>query len=533
MDELRSSQPDPDDKARRHPDAPALTKAQLAFETDDLHANLTRRTAVGGMIMVGGQIISMLIQIVNLAIMSRLLAPSDFGIVAMSTVVTAFAQIFVGAGMSTVTVQLDRVNERLSSAIFYFSVALSIVVMLLVWAAAPFAARIMNDQRVAWVIVAMAVTMPISALASQHMALLGRRMEWVTIRTNMFASQIVALAVGVLLAWQTSAGYWAIVVSSWASVMTGTALAWWRMPWRPGKPAPWSEIRSKLGFGFHVTASQFIFWTSQQLDNVLVGARMGAAELGLYSRAFNLYMLPSNAINAPVQRVVLPALSRLQNRPDEWRRFLGDFQSIISLGTGAVAAFLIATADPLVTVVLGRQWGKSAELFQIMALAFPMTMMASTCRLIHISLGRTRRMFNWTLVRLPVVVIAYSIGIQYGTRGMAMAVAAVPFVMAIPGVFNATRGTPMSAGAMYRRAIPPWICMAGAIGLTWLIDFRSGSPLLDLIVSGACCTAIYAAMAGVALCLDPSYRSLRSRVRDNLLPTLRQRLPYPKRMQAP
>lgn len=483
-----------------------------ALEVTDLLSGLGSRTARGGVIAVGGQLVSTLIQLLNLVIMSRLLMPEDFGLLAMALAVTGFAALFVDLGFSTATVQRRELTQDIVSALFLINIGAGLLAMLAASGFAPIGAYLLNDQRVLWIIVAMAATLPISALGAQHLALLNRRMQWLTIRWIAITAQILGLGVGALLAWRTSAGYWALVASAWISAITNTGLAWWMSPWRPSRVRNWTSAREAIRFGLHLMGAQIVFWAARQLDNLLIGARWGAAELGQYSRAYTLYMLPINLISGPIGTAVVPALSRLQDQPEAWRRSLLDVQGALFLGAGGVAAVLIATSDLLIRVLLGPKWQASTELFQILAISIPFVMMGNTNGFIQISLGRSDRMLKWNLIRLPILVGGFLIGLPYGAVGVALAVTSVSALLWLPSVAYAARNTHVTALMILRRAIAPFLCIAAASALTIQLDVETGLPLLDLAAKAAFCMTVYAVGAALILSYDPGFGSLRLRL---------------------
>jgi polysaccharide transporter, PST family len=462
--------------------------------------------------MIGAQGLSAVIQLIGAAIMSRLLAPQDFGVFAMATAVSGFASIFIDLGLSTATAQSEDMDQNVSSVIFFINIIAAGAIMLLLWAAAPIAAYLMRDERVFWIIVALAPTMVISSAAAQHQALLGRRMEWGILRRTTIIAQVASLLVGAVLAWQTNASYWALVANSWAGALAGTALVWWFLPWRPSRVATWRAARKKLTFGLNLTGANIIFWVSRQFDNVLIGSRWGAAELGLYSRAYTLYMMPISMINGPIQAAVVPALSRLQSRPEDWRMFLEVVQCGVFLGSNSVAAVLIATSDSLVRVLLGPQWSESTELFHILSVSLPFVMVTNTCGMIHISLGRSYRMLRWNAVRLPLILTAFLAGLPYGAKGVALGVAALSILLDIPAIFYATRGTPMKGTSMLRRAVTSWACLVIAVTITWMMKQETGSLVLNLIIQISLCLTAYGISAALAIRFDPAMRPLRARL---------------------
>jgi PST family polysaccharide transporter len=495
-----------------------------ALETSDLMHGLGARTARGGLIALSGQVLTMLIQLLSLVIMSRLLRPEDFGLVAMATAVTAFASAFVDLGLTTATIQRQTVSQQFVSALFYINLAVGILVMFVVIAAAPIAADVLNDERLLLVIIALSLNMPITAAGAQHMALLTRRMQYLHLRWTGLAAQLTGLVIGVMLAWFTDAGYWALVVGGWVQAAGQSLLYWVVSPWRPTWTREWRQAKDGLIFGLHLTGANILFWLSRQLDTMLIGGRWGAGEVGQYSRAFSLYLLPVNLITGPLRTAIVPALSRLQDKPEQWRRSLLEIQGALGLGTGLLTALLVSAPDLIVAVILGPQWGEAVEILQVLAFSIPLMVLGNTNSFIMTSLGRADRMLRWNLARVIVTVAALLVGLPYGGIGVAYAVTISSFVMVVPSVLYAAQGTPVSSGLLLRQAVSPWVCIGVAALTATAVRVETGSPLFDLVLKGMAAAAVYAIAAAMTLLYDKSFESLRqrlaSRLRRGVLPNL-------------
>ncbi len=76
-----------------------------------------------------------------------------------------------------------------------------------------------------------------------------------------------------------------------------------------------------LAFGGNLTGTRLLAFFARNLDNILIGKVWGSDALGLYSKAYQLMMLPILQLTSPVTAVVVPALSRLQDDPERFRGY--------------------------------------------------------------------------------------------------------------------------------------------------------------------------------------------------------------------
>src|SRR5260370_6086555 len=152
-------------------------------------------------------------------------------------------------------------------------------------------------------------------------------------------SLVAGCVVATVLAWK-GFHYWALVGSQLAFVFTGTVITWTVCRWRPGMPKKDTGVRSMLRFGGNFTGFSTINFFSRNLDNLLIGRFWGAQQLGLYSRAYQLMMLPIDQINEPVSSVAIPSLSRLTGSDTAYQRASLRMLEKVALLTMPALAFM-------------------------------------------------------------------------------------------------------------------------------------------------------------------------------------------------
>ncbi len=503
----------------------AITRAErnrMALDTSHLSTGLGAKTARGGVIGMSQQVLSMVIQLGNAAIMARLLEPSDYGLVAMALVVTGFVSLFTDLGLSTATIQRKAIDQDLVSGLFLINCAMGLAIMLAAWAAAPLAAWAYEDPRVQPLVMALAVTIPLSALGAQHGAILTRRMRWGLVRAQAVIGQLVSVAAGIVSAAVLDLGYWSLVVAAWAGALTGLALAWTFSGWRPGRVRDWSGVRTAVGFGANLTLFSFANWFTRNLDNALIGWRWGAAELGYYTRAYQLLMLPLNLVSGPVTAAVLPALSRLQDQPERWRARLLEAISALFFITCALTSAMLAASDEMILIVYGDRWAPVTDLFRVLLFAMFSQMITNLNGWVSISLGNTRRMAMYSLLfKAPLSLTLFAIGVSYGAIGVAVAFVAASFIALVPGVVVTTWKTPLRPLDVFKAAAFPVMAGLASFPVGWIIsDLIEPSSMLSrslgLLAAAGAALAIYTVLCTAAILWVPIYRPFRMRIRTIL-----------------
>ncbi|HEX8096767.1 MAG TPA: lipopolysaccharide biosynthesis protein, partial [Pyrinomonadaceae bacterium] len=478
--------------------------ADKHFRTDHLRAGLGRRTARGGALMMGSQGFKFVLNMLATVVLARLLTPQDYGLIGMVIVVTNFADLFRSLGLSAATVQKEDVSHAQVSTLFWINLAFGALTMLLTAAASPAVARFYAEPRLVPVTVAFAVTFLFGGLVVQHEAVLRRQMRFGVLATLELVSMLAGIVVAVVMA-ARGAGYWALVFNQLVLNFLYAAGVWLACGWRPSLPSKAAGVRSMLAFGGNITASRVLNFFARNLDNMLIGRYWGAQSLGLYAKAYQLLLLPLDQITGPLDGVVVPALSRLGDSPERYRRAYLRILEKVAMLTMPGIAFMIATSDWLVRVVLGPQWGETARVFAWLGLTGLLEPIGIAGGWALISQGRKGDILRLSLIHAPIAILSIVAGLPWGAVGVAAAYSTVGLLVRKPLVFwFVGREGPVRASDIYR-AIAPSSCAALCV-MAALFLFRRWAGVSEPLWGLAACFAIACGVALFALAALPAGR---------------------------
>lgn len=483
----------------------------LMSTTSDYSSKLNQLAARGAIAAIAWQALLTVIQFINIVVFSRLLKPADFGLYAMATTVIAFAALFRDLGLSAATIQRENLDHDTASGLFFVNIGAALVLMFLVCAAAPFAALALNDSRLTLTIVFLSGTLPIAALGAQHTAQFARDLQFFNVQWIAVAGAV-AGSVGALFLAATGGGHWALLANAWIGATCQMILLWMWSPWRPSRVRDWSGVRSALKFGGSVTVSGLITYFCRQFDKLLVGYRWGGEELGYYSRAYVILLIPQTLVSGPISSVLIPTLSRLQSQSEEWRSLLVSGVRITTTFSMLVATLLIANGDDIVRIMLGPQWESSADMVAIFGISMIARAVMNQNPWIYLSLGHTKRMLAWQLTALPMYLGGIVIGLSYGVEGVAFGFSLAQLALCVPSVFIAAAGTPVSGASILRIIFPmgvvAFITILASTSLSITIKGEENDVIVsvfNLVITGS----VFGIGTVFVLCIDPEYHQLR------------------------
>jgi O-antigen/teichoic acid export membrane protein len=464
------------------------TDPQRHFRTDHLHVDLRARSIRGGAVTLAAQAGKFAIQLLSTMVLARLLTPADFGLVAMVTVITGFVGLFKDLGLSQATVQRSHITHAQVSTLFWINVIISALLMIIITAIAPAIAWIYREPRLMWITIALAGTFIFSGLAVQHQALLRRQMKFLSLVIVDLLSVLVGITIALLMAWHGS-HYWALVMQTIAQTISYCVLIWLWCDWKPTRLRKGSGVREMLGFGGDLTGFQVVNYFARNADNAMIGWRWGDRVLGLYGRAYQLLLLPLAQINNPMSGVAIPALSRLQNHPKQYRAAFIQLLEKLTLITMPAIALTIVCADWIVRLVLGAQWAEAAKIFVWLGLAALFQPLTYTTGWLFVSQGRTREQLLWGIIGSSMIVLSFVIGLRWGAIGVAIAYSLCMNFLATPVLlWMVGRRGPVSTGDLYRIAAFPTIAAVAVSAI--LLGYRASGGTHVLSLDLAICFAL-------------------------------------------
>ena len=323
--------------------------------------------------------------------------------------------------------------------------------MCLVMAAvSPLVGRFYHEPRTVLLTIALSFALILGGMSSQQMALLGRAMRFRQLAIIDIASSA-AGAVGGIAAALAGLGYWSLVVVPYAQMGATVLLSWLYTGWLPGRPARNAEVTAMMRFGGHTTGANFLNFLSRNLDNVLIGRTCGSETLGLYDRGYKLLLLPLSQISAPVARVAVPLLSRLQNDPPRYRNAYLQMLEAIHLAAFPGIITAIAVPHGLVLTLFGPKWAGVAPILTWLSIAALTMFVGNSTGWLFTSQARTASQLRWTMLSAVLFVASFIIGLPYGAVGVARAYACVGVLIQGPLLWwGVTRTGPVKLADILR-----------------------------------------------------------------------------------
>lgn len=288
-------------------------------------------------------------------VLARLLAPEDFGVIALSFLVMSVGNIFATLGLGNALIARQDWGRREQGTVLTLIVGFGALLCGVVELITPLVAELLAEPRLTAVLRWSALALLLSGVGMFHAVLNQRELE---LKRNFRAEicQSAAYAATAITLAALGAGVWSIVVGQLVQAVTFSAVLLALAPQRVRPTWIGRVARDALRAGRAYLVQGLLAFFQQNADYVVVGRLLGSAQLGFYSMAYRLAELPTWAIGDPVAKVTFPAFTRMRDRgEDVLPSFLSAFRLLAAVVL-PIGAILSAAALPFTLTVFGEPW---------------------------------------------------------------------------------------------------------------------------------------------------------------------------------
>lgn len=330
--------------------------------------NLKKSTLSGFSWQITSYITQAVMQVIVVAVLARLLTPEDFGLLGIAIIVVDFAALFSQLGVGPALIQRVEITAKHIRAGFTLSMILSFLLSLLVIGISPFAAVFLENPQVTKVLSVVSLNFFFAGFGVVAESLIKRDLQFQKLMKARVGSYLLGYAlIGITLAFMGK-GVWALVWATLGQSLIYSLLLYIQKRHSLLPSFRLHEIRELLFFGGGFTLARMLNYSANQGDYLVVGKMLGTAALGLYTRAYQLMMIPAKYFSQVLATVLFPVMAKLQNEQQRLTKTYLSGIASVALVSAPLGALMIISAPEIVRVVLGEKWVEAIIPFQILTL---------------------------------------------------------------------------------------------------------------------------------------------------------------------
>jgi O-antigen/teichoic acid export membrane protein len=384
-------------------------------------ARSTARAAVWAlMATIGVRVIAML----SLVVLTRLLSPRDFGLLAFALVYITFVETLgdLGSGMALIYWP-DRRDEAANVSFFTSQIA-GAAWFVATLAAAPFIADFFNAPEGAPILRALAFYFPIRYLGTTHDALAQKSLQFRSRTMAELGMGAVKAGVSITGAF-AGLGAWSLVWGQLSGVAVWTILLWLLVDWRPSRRLSRDLFRPMLSYGRGIVIVNIVAAVTHHADTAVVGRMLGPAALGIYQIAYKVPEMSIAVLMWVVSRVAFPAFSHVRSEKGDLAvPYLASLRYVTAM-TIPAAVGLVLVAEPLVLTLFGAKWSAAVPVLRWIALFMAIRSFGTSAGDVMKATGRSHLLATLGVIRAVVLVPALIVAGRYGISEVAITVTAV------------------------------------------------------------------------------------------------------------
>lgn len=309
-----------------------------------------------------------IIQFIVGIILARLLSPTEFGLIGMIMIFFAISTSLIDSGFGDALVRKKNCTEDDYNTVFYFNLAIGIILFLCLYITAPFISFFFSEPKLTDIIRVLSFTTIITSLGIVQSADLLKKIDFKTRTKISIISNISASLVAIIMAYN-GFGVWSLVAKQFLTNLIGTSTLWFYNKWLPKLKFSVGSFKELFSFGSKMLGAGLLNTFFNNIYNLVIGKYFSSEILGYYTRAVSFANLPSLSINSVIQRVTYPVLVNLSE--DETRLEIA-YKKLIKntmFITLVLMIGLAAVANPLVLTLIGEKWSPSIHLLRLMSFA--------------------------------------------------------------------------------------------------------------------------------------------------------------------
>lgn len=445
-------------------------------------STLKEKTAQG---LLWGGLNSGIQQLVGLAfgiVLGRLLAPSDYGMMAMISIFSLVATALQDSGFRTALTNIEHPKHEDYNSVFWFNIIMASSLYVILFLAAPLIGEYYHTPRVVPLCRYAFLSIVIASFGTAQSAYLFKHLR--------AKQQAEAGALAVILSSLTGVGmafagmaYWSLATQGLVYVGINTLLQWHFSPWRPSiHGITFAPVRRMFRFSCKILATTIMTHVNNNVLNILLGHYFTPRDTGNYNQAYQWNTKCYSLVQSMVAQVAQPVLVSLNGEEDRQKdvfrkmmRFTAFITFPLLFGFGLVAKEFIVTA-------IGEKWLASAQLIQILCLSGATMPLSTLFSNMIISKGRSGTFF-WCTFTLGLVQIATMIMIwPMGIRTMVIAYTLLNTSWLLVWLFFVRRLIGYGYWMFFCDVMPFALAAAGVMGVAYVVTMPL-SNLIALLIS--------------------------------------------------
>ncbi|OFY85148.1 MAG: hypothetical protein A3F72_05050 [Bacteroidetes bacterium RIFCSPLOWO2_12_FULL_35_15] len=359
-----------------------------------------------------GQFGRQIIFFITSLILARLLSVNEFGLIAMLSVFISFGEVFIHSGLGAGLINKKDASEKDFSTVFYFNIAISVAIYLIMLSASPYIARLYKQPELENIIYILCLIFIINAIGMTPNYVLVKKLEFKRLNIISLYSVLLSAPVAIIFAFN-GMGVYSLVFQTISYSLINNFLLIYYSKWKPTEKFSAESFKRLFKFGMNILIAYLIEKVLSNVDTLLIGKKFNPSTLGYFSRAKSTRDLSLDNTSNILTNIIFPIFSKIHDN-EELKRVHLKFYKLLTYINFPITVGLLLIANPLIIILFTEKWSESVLYFKLLcipALTMPLIVIIQQTIL---SRGKSNTVLAISIINRGLYALSILIGIQWG-----------------------------------------------------------------------------------------------------------------------
>ncbi|MEO3696238.1 lipopolysaccharide biosynthesis protein [Lactococcus lactis] len=436
------------------------------------------------------QITSQLVSFIVSIALARILAPKEYGVVALVNVFIVLMEVFVTTGFSSALIQKKNATRLDFSTLFYCSFIFSIILYIIIFLCSGLIAKFYHNEDLIPVIKILSLRLPISAFSSIQMAYVSRHMAFKKIFFSTTIATVISGVLGISLAYMNF-GVWALVWQGLTSILFQTIVLFFEISWRPYCEFSMSEAKILMNYGWKVLAANFFGTFFLQFRSLIIGRFYSAVDLAYYNRGSRFPELISNNVDGTISTVLFPVLSQYSDDLNKLKEMTRRSMRMSSFVILPLMFGMAVAAKPITILLLTKNWLPSVPFMQCLCVAFCFSTISNANMQALKASGRSDVLLKLEVLKKPVYLVFILSSIKISVLAVAVSMVLNNFIEMLIDILPNKRVIKYPYKEQFKDVFPAFLLAIIMVLFIYPIGFLHLNSIFEILLDALVGSIVY------------------------------------------
>ena len=416
-------------------------------------------------------------------IVSRILGPSAYGMVALLLVFINLSEVFLTAGFGNSLIQKKNSDNVDFSSVFYFNVIFSIVLYLIVFFAAPFVEDFYGKDYVGLTsaLRVLAIRIPITAINNVQQSYVSKNMVFKKFFFATIGGSFSSAVVGITMA-LNGFGVWALVAQYLFNALVNTLVLWFTVKWRPILAFSFERLKGLISYGWKLLCANLFFSLSNNIRSILIGKFYTSSDLAYYNRGKQIPDLIADTLNTSILSVMFPALCKIQNDKEQMKALVRRAVKTLSYFLAPILFGIALLSEKLVVLVLSNEWIGAVPFIKIFCISCMLQPVMKPCQQVTKALGKSGIFLILEIIKCTITILLLLITLKFGVIYIAFGYIASSIIGMFIDIYVGGRMIKYNFFEQFFDVIKPVLVSLVMYVLLSFIDYIPVAPIVRILL---------------------------------------------------